>query len=143
MKKEVRKGNSLSIKRTATPAETLNEQTPQVAPSTPSASATGGITLASGSTETDPFRKSLTEAGYIILEENEYGIVARQDKGKPTFIPRTKHGFDPNENTVRNSLVLPEHMDIAMKVHAARNRMSVTQYITQLIVADLRKNSDL
>ena len=137
-----KQGRSLSIKRPATPTETT-EANQTSASIHPSPTATGGINLASAEVESDPFRKSLMNAGYIILEENEYGAVVRMDKGKPTFIPKTKKGFDPNEKEVRNSVVLPEHVDTAMKVYAAKMRMSTTQYLTQLIIADLRKNEDL
>lgn len=137
-----KQGRSLSIKRPTTPTETaeVNQTSASIHPSP---TATGGINLASAEVESDPFRKSLMNAGYIIIEENEYGAVVRMDKGKPTFIPKTKKGFDPNEKEVRNSVVLPEHVDTAMKVYAAKMRMSTTQYLTQLIIADLRKNEDL
>lgn len=138
-----KKGRSLSIKRTPISTETPSEVVQSSASPQPTVSATGGIHLASAETESDPFRKSLFDAGYSILEENEYGAVVRMEKGKPTFVPKTKKGFDPNENTVRNTVVLPEHIDIAMKVYAAKNRMSATQYITQLIVADLRIKENL
>lgn len=140
-----KQGRTLSIKRPTTPTEPLAEvnQTSATIQPTPTATATGGVNLASAEVETDPFRKSLNNAGYTVLEENEYGAVARMDKGKPTFIPKTKHGFDPNEKEIRNCVVLPEHIDTAMKVHAAKMRMSTTQYLTQLIIADLRKNEDL
>lgn len=138
-----KQGRALSIKRPATPTEPLAEANQTSASIHPTPTATGGINLASAEVESDPFRKSLTNAGYIILEENEYGAVVRMDKGKPTFIPKTKKGFDPNEKEVRNSVVLPEHVDTAMKVYSAKMRMSTTQYLTQLIIADLRKNEDL
>lgn len=137
-----KKGRSLSIKRPTAPTE--QPEAVQASISTnPTPAATGGINLASANVETDPFRKSITDAGYIILDMNEYGAVARLDKGKPTFIAKTKKGFDPNEKEVRSSVVLPEHIDTAMKVYAAKMRMSTTQYLTQLIIADLRKNEDL
>lgn len=138
-----KQGRALSIKRPSTPTETLTEATQTSASIHSNSTATGGINLASAEVETDPFRKSLTDAGYIILEENEYGAVVRMDKGKPTFIPKTKKGFNPNEKEVRSSVVLPEHVDTAMKVYAAKMRMSTTQYLTQLIIADLRKNEYL
>lgn len=138
-----KQGRALSIKRPAAPTETSAEAIQASANIHPTPTATGGINLASAEVESDPFRKSLINAGYIIIEENEYGAVVRMDKGKPTFIPKTKKGFDPNEKEVRNSVVLPEHVDTAMKVYAAKMRMSTTQYLTQLIIADLRKNEDL
>ena len=146
MEKTTRKGRPLSIKRTLTPTSEsapTQEQaaTPVITPSLPSA--TGGIALASSNTDNDPFRKSVTEAGYIILEENEYGVIARPDKGKPSFIPRTSHGFDPNEKECRNTIILAEHIDTAMKVHAAKTRMNITQYLTQLLVSDLKKQGCL
>lgn len=137
-----KKGRPLSIKRPAAPTE-QPEAVQASASTNPTPAATGGINLASANVETDPFRKSITDAGYIILEENEYGAVVRLDKGKPTFIAKTKKGFDPNEKEVRSSVVLPEHVDTAMKVYAAKMRMSTTQYLTQLIIADLRRNEDL
>lgn len=140
MDKLKKQGRTLSIKRPSTPTEEVIQAT---ASNHATTTATGGINLASAEIETDPFRKSLTDAGYIILEENEYGAVVRMDKGKPTFIPKTKKGFDPNEKEVRNSVVLPEHIDTAMKVYAAKMRMSTTQYLTQLIVENLRKNENL
>lgn len=138
-----KQGRKLSIKRPSAPTEATSEAIVTKASIAPQTATTGGINLASATVETDPFRKSVTDAGYIILEENEYGVVVRMDKGKPTFIPKTKQGFDPNEKEVRNSVVLPEHVDTAMKVYAAKMRMSTTQYLTQLIIADLRKNEDL
>lgn len=137
-----KQGRSLSIKRPATPTE-MTESIQISASIHTSPTATGGINLASAEIDTDPFRKSLISAGYIILDENEYGAVVRLDKGKPTFIPKTKQGFDPNEKEVRNSVLLPEHVDTAMKVYAAKMRMSTTQYLTQLIIADLRKNENI
>ena len=137
-----KKGRPLSIKRPASPTEQPEAVQASVS-NNPTPAATGGINLASANIETDPFRKSITDAGYIILEENEYGAVVRLDKGKPTFIAKTKKGFDPNEKEVRSSVVLPEHIDTAMKVYAAKMRMSTTQYLTQLIIADLRRNEDL
>lgn len=140
---------NVSIKRPSIPNEAMTETASVANPSTPTTpiapipSATGGINMASTFVETDPFRKSVIDAGYAIQEENEYGVVVRMEKGKPTFIPRTQKGFDPSERTVRCTVVVPEHIDIAMKVHTAKNRMSASQYIIQLIVADLRKNGDL
>ena len=138
-----KQGRTLSIKRPSAPSESTLEATSAPMSTPQSTTATGGIHLASAVTETDPFRKSLTEAGYSILEENEYGAVVRLEKGKPTFVAKTKHGFDANEKTVRNTVVLPEHIDTVLKVYAAKNRMSATQYITQLIVEDLRIKEDL
>lgn len=140
-----KKGRPLSIKRPNSPTEPTTEAVHAPASTSPiqAAAATGGITLASANVETDPFRKSITDAGYIILDENEYGVVARMDKGKPTFIPKTKQGFDKDEKEVRCSTVIPEHIDTALKVRAAKLRMSTAQYLTQLIVADLRIYEDL
>ncbi len=140
-----KKGRSLSIKRPTSPTETTAEAAHASGSNSPiqAPTATGSITLASANVETDPFRKSISDAGYFILKENEYGIVARMDKGKSTFIPKTKQGFDPNEKEVRCSTVIPEHIDTALKVRAAKMRMSTTQYLTQLIVADLRIYEDL
>ena len=132
----------LTIKRPSAPSENIKETPVTPTQTTPSTS-TGAISLASAPVETDAFRKSVIEAGYTIQEENEYGVVVRMEKGKPTFIPRTNKGFDPNERTVRSTVVIPEHIDIALKVYAAKNRMTASQYITQLIVADLRKYEDL
>lgn len=140
MGKQLKKqGRTLSIKRPTTPAE----HSPEVVPVSTTAPATGGIHLASATTESDPFRKSITDAGYIILEENDYGAVVRLDKGKPTFIPKTSQGFDPSEKTVRNTVILPQHINTAMKVRTARMGVSTTQYLIQLVLADLRKNEDL
>lgn len=140
MEKQLRKGGKLSIKRSTAPAEQpVSEQAIIQSTTQP----TGSINLASAPTETDPFRKSVTDAGYNILEENEYGVIARMDKGKPSFIPKTNHGFDPNEKQCRNTIVIAEHIDTALKVHAAKTRVNVTQYLTQLLVADLRKEGYL
>lgn len=141
MKKELRTGGGmLSIKRT--PTEQVEQEQPATkAPVT--SSSTGGIHLASAPTETDPFRKSLTDAGYIILDENEYGCLCRFKQGKPTFIPKTNQEFNPNEKEVRMTVLLPEHLNTAVKVNTARLRISTTQYVMQLILADLRKNGDI
>ena len=123
----------LSIKRvSATPTEQAAPEQAAVV-NNPMPTSTGGIHLASAPTETDPFRKSLTDAGYIILDENEYGCVCRLEKGKPTFIPKTKQGFRPDEKEVRMSVIIPEHLDTAVKVNTARLRISTTQYLMQLI----------
>lgn len=141
MKKELRTGGGmLSIKRTST-EQPVQEQSATKA--SVASSSTGEIHLASAPTETDPFRKSLTDAGYIILEENEYGCLCRFKQGKPTFIPKTNQEFNPNEKEVRMTVLLPEHLDTAVKVNTARLRISATQYIMQLILADLRKNGDI
>lgn len=143
MKKEIRKGGMLSIKRASTEAATEQAAPEQAAVTNSMPTSTGGIHLASAPTETDPFRKSLTDAGYIILDENEYGCVCRLEKGKPTFIPKTKQGFNPNEKEVRMSIIVPEHLDTAVKVNTARLRISATQYLMQLILEDLRKNGNV
>lgn len=144
MEKKARMGRPLSIKRTPTSAPAEQPVQEHITPITPSVQpSTGGIHLASATTESDPFRKSLIDAGYIILEENDYGCVCRFEKGKPTFIPKTKQGFNPNEKEIRISVTLPEHVDTAVKVNAARLRITTSQYLAQLIIADLRKSEDL
>ena len=140
-----KKGRTLSIKRPSNSSESTQDkdtiQNPISTPSMPN-TATGGITLASSPVETDPFKKRITDAGYAILEENDYGVIARQEKGRATFIPKTKHGFDPNEKSVRYTLVLPEHIDMALKIHAAKSRTNAQHYILQLIIADLQQREE-
>jgi aminoglycoside/choline kinase family phosphotransferase len=102
-------------------------------------SATGSITLASAHVEEkDPMKAALIHKGYILIAENEYGVVVRQAKGKPTFLAKTKEGY--KEGDKRNTLVLPDAIDRAMKMRVASTGSSVMQYLTQLVMRDLNEN---
>lgn len=103
-------------------------------------SPTGGIVLASAiDSEKDPLKVELEQKGYIILSENEYGVIARKSKGKPTFLARTSKGYFENEKP--NSLLLPESINTAMKIHAVNKGINAQQYIVQLIMKDLKENN--
>lgn len=102
-------------------------------------SPTGSIALASAEVEQDPFKKNLINSGYSIIYEDEYGVIARQDKGKPVFMARTKNGYSKPAN--RNSVLLPDELDTAMKVRAASLRLNTSDYISRLIIDDLKSNN--
>jgi hypothetical protein len=104
-------------------------------------SATGGIALASASvvTEKDPAKAELIQQGYIIVAENEYGVIVRQAKGKPTFMAKTKDGYA--DATKRNTLLLPDSIDRAMKMRVASMGINVIQYLTQLVMKDLKEHN--
>ena len=103
-------------------------------------SPTGGIVLASAKdSEKDPLKAELSQKGYIILSENEYGVIARNSKGKPTFLARTSKGYFENEKP--SSLLLPESINTAMKIHVASKGINAQQYIVQLIMKDLKENN--
>lgn len=97
-----------------------------------------GIILASATQETDPFKIELSQKGYTILSENEYGVTARKTLGKPTFMPRTRNGYFEEEKP--NNVRLPESINTAMKMRVAGMGINFQQYITQLIMKDLRDN---
>lgn len=97
-----------------------------------------GIILASATQETDPFKIELNQKGYSILSENEYGVTVRKTLGKPTFMPRTRNGYFEEEKP--NNVRLPESINTAMKMRVAGMRINSQQYITQLIMKDLREN---
>jgi hypothetical protein len=102
-------------------------------------SQTGSITLASARVEeSDPMKAELMRKGYILVAENDYGCVVRQAKGKPTFMARTKEGY--KEADKRNTLILPDSIDRAMKMRVAATGSSVMQYLTQLVMRDLKEN---
>jgi hypothetical protein len=123
--------------QTEEPMHTATENKPAVKPQ---ASATGSITLASATRidESDPMKAELLRKGYIIVSENEYGCVVRQAKGKPTFMAKTKEGY--KEGDKRNTLILPDSIDRAMKMRVASTGCSVMQYLTQLVMQDLKAN---
>lgn len=114
---------------------TAPEQKAQVATASPN-----GITLASNSTtETDPFKLELSKRGYKIISENEYGVKVQKSQGKPSFLARTVNGyFEPEKPT---TLMLPESINTAMKVHIAGLNMNAQQYLTQLVMKDLREKN--
>lgn len=99
-----------------------------------------GITLASNSnTETDPFKIEVIHKGYKILSENEFGLTVQKSKGKPSFLARTSNGYFEIEKPA--TLLLPESINTAMKVHIASLKINGQQYLTQLIMKDLRENN--
>lgn len=114
---------------------TAPEQKAQVATASPN-----GITLASNSTtETDPLKLELSKRGYKIISENEYGVKVQKSQGKPSFLARTVNGyFEPEKPT---TLMLPESINTAMKVHIAGLNMNAQQYLTQLVMKDLREKN--
>lgn len=116
-------------------AKPTNEKAEPQSPPTPS---TGGIALASAETEKDPFKLELKEHGYIILQENEFGVIARKTIGKPTFLPLTKDGYLSQKD--KKSFMLPTSPVVAMKVRAANLNITIDQYVTQLIMKDLKEN---
>lgn len=98
-----------------------------------------GIILASAAQETDPFKIELSQKGYTILSENEYGVTVRKTLGKPTFMPRTPKGYFEDEKP--NNVRLPESINTAMKMRVVGMGINSQQYITQLIMKDLRENN--
>ena len=96
---------------------------------------TGAISLASA--EKDPKVLSLIEEGYTIMDKNEYGALVRQDKGKSTFFPLTENGYEKPDT--RSTIVLPKSVDIKMKIKIAKKGITLVQYLTQLVLEDLRK----
>lgn len=98
-----------------------------------------GIILASAQQETDPFKIELLQKGYSIISENEYGVIVRKAIGKPTFLPRTKHGYF--EESKPNNLRLPESINTVMKMHVANLGINAQQYLTQLIMKDLSEKN--
>lgn len=98
-----------------------------------------GIILASAQQETDPFKIELFQKGYSIISENEYGVIVRKAIGKPTFLPRTKHGYF--EESKPNNLRLPESINTVMKMHIASLGINIQQYLTQLIIKDLSEKN--
>lgn len=98
-----------------------------------------GIILASAQEqETDPFKVELLQKGYSIISENEYGVTVRKAVGKPTFIPQTKNGYF--EKGKPNNLRLPESINTAMKMRVAGMGINTQQYLTQLVMKDLKDN---
>lgn len=99
-----------------------------------------GITLASTSTqETDPLKLEISKRGYKIISENEYGVKVQKSQGKPSFLARTVNGyFEPEKPT---TLLLPESLNTTMKVHIAGLNINAQQYLTQLVMKDLREKN--
>lgn len=99
-----------------------------------------GITLASTSTqETDPLKLEISKRGYKIISENEYGVKVQKSQGKPSFLARTANGyFEPEKPT---TLLLPESLNTSMKVHIAGLNINAQQYLTQLVMKDLREKN--
>lgn len=99
-----------------------------------------GITLASTSTqETDPLKLEISKRGYKIISENEYGVKVQKSQGKPSFLARTTNGyFEPEKPT---TLLLPESLNTSMKVHIAGLNINAQQYLTQLVMKDLREKN--
>lgn len=113
---------------------TVVQQPPQH-PSSP----TGGIALASAASETDPFKLDLLSHGYTIISEDEYGVVARQEKGKSIFMAKGNKGY--LEPSKRNTVFLPESITTAMKICVASMNVTVSQYLTQLVMKDLKERN--
>lgn len=124
----------ISLKRNKG-TDTAPEQKTQVAATSPS-----GITLASNSPiETDPLKLELSKRGYKIISENEYGVKVQKSHGKPSFLARTVNGyFEPEKPT---TLMLPASINTKMKVHIAGLNMDAQQYLTQLVMKDLREEN--
>lgn len=126
--------NEISIKRNRGTG-TTSEQKTQLVATSPS-----GITLASNSaTETDPLKLEISKRGYKIISENEYGVKVQKSQGKPSFLARTVNGyFEPEKPT---TLLLPESLNTTMKVHIAGLNINAQQYLTQLVMKDLREKN--
>lgn len=129
--------NKRTIKISRSPQKADMETTPQ--PEKHVASNQKGIILASAQQETDPFKIELIQKGYSIISENEYGVTVRKALGKPTFMPRTKHGYF--EESKPNNLRLPESINTVMKMHIASMGINAQQYLTQLVMKDLREKN--
>lgn len=124
----------ISIKRNRSTVSPT-EQRAQLAAESPYS-----ITLASNSvTESDPLKLEIGKRGYKIISENEYGVKVQKSQGKPSFLARTVNGyFEPEKPT---TLLLPESLNTTMKVHIAGLNINAQQYLTQLIMKDLREKN--
>ena len=133
--KKTNKKSMVIDRRSASRTESILQQS--VSPT----SNNGGIILASSAQtlEKDPFKIELINKGYKIISENDYGVIVRKAAGKPSFLARTEKGYF--EDLKPNSLFLPESINTAMKVHIAGMHINAQQYLTQLVMKDLKENN--
>ena len=133
--KKANKKSMVIDRISANKAESIQQQ------SIPSTSNNSGIILASSAqvVEKDPFKVELINKGYKIVSENDYGAIVCKATGKPSFLARTANGYF--EELKPNSLFLPKSIYTAMKVHIASMNINAQQYLTQLVMKDLKENN--
>ncbi|WP_373155245.1 hypothetical protein [Bacteroides cellulosilyticus] len=133
--KKANKKSMVIDRRSANKTESTQHQ------SLPPTSNNSGIILASSTQvpEKDPFKVELINKGYKIVSENDYGAIVRKATGKPSFLARTANGYF--EELKPNSLFLPKSIYTAMKTHIASMNINAQQYLTQLVLKDLKENN--